>query len=333
MEPSELTLSLRHDIDETILTETETDGFFSSTFLHEDPLATYLTGNESVYYVLWAEATRKHLPRGTSVPETALHRTIVAVTDTRIVVLIGTTEGDYQYDLPLVDIESLTLETTSGMLRSRTALQLTTPTHTIKLDNQSSANLKSTASDIAHLASEAKCACADQYLSRVEREVATCDFAAAVDHIMPTVEWLEKARTILETAPGDHRAAIDDISGRIAELETRQFALSSFIDAKEQWQHGEDRLETPSAARNAFDQAATQLEDVELEADATPEADRVPTLQANMRQRLRSVTPTAAHEQLSALTETIRGVEVDDSKRDRTRNRPHLHTPTERKDQ
>jgi hypothetical protein len=329
MEPSELTLSLRHDIDETILTETETDGFFSSTFLHDDPLATYLTENESVYYVLWAEATPQHLPRRTSVPEAALHRTIVAVTDTRIVVLIGTTEDDYHYDLPLVDIESLTLETTSGMLRSRTTLQLATPEHTIELDNQSSADLESTASDIAHLASEAKCGCAAQYLARAEREVATCDFATAVDQIMRAVEWLENARTILETAPGDHRVAIDEMSERIAELETRQSVLSSLTDVKQQWQHGEDRLETPSAARNVFEQAETQLEDVVPAAEATPEADRVATLQTDMRQRLRSVTPTAAHEQLSDLTETICGVKIDDSKRDQTQTLQRLQEAVE----
>ncbi|MFB6143263.1 MAG: hypothetical protein ABEJ30_07990 [Halorientalis sp.] len=103
--------------DDELLTETGSGGVFTSGYLHDRPLIEYLAESERVAYLL---SNSKKGIRRESDAEASVHapgdgyRAVAAVTDTRVLFVVGDGNGDEVFDVPHTEIEDV--KTGRGML-------------------------------------------------------------------------------------------------------------------------------------------------------------------------------------------------------------------------
>jgi hypothetical protein len=105
--------------DEELLTETGSGGVFASGYLHDKPLIEYLGAAERVAFLL--SNKKKGVRRETDADATVFtpgdgYQAIAAITDTRVLFVVGDSNGtgDTSFAVPYTEIEDV--KTRSGML-------------------------------------------------------------------------------------------------------------------------------------------------------------------------------------------------------------------------
>lgn len=86
---------------------TPVGGLLDGKFLHDAPLEAQRIDAEQLPYVLYNESQGVHISRDDGHEQVAsddIYRTLVAVTDVRVLSVIGRDEGDLTYSVPLVDV-------------------------------------------------------------------------------------------------------------------------------------------------------------------------------------------------------------------------------------
>lgn len=112
-----------------VLTDTGTGGLFGSKLLADQPLAGHLRGSETARYVLRNKSDGVTIEDGESsrVAEPGDdYQALAAVTDVRVVFVVGRPDGDLTYAVPLADV--VRVETESGMVTDEMWLTTTDDT-------------------------------------------------------------------------------------------------------------------------------------------------------------------------------------------------------------
>lgn len=123
MDPKAAVAEARGDVDEALLTETGS-GFLGRAVLADDPLIEHLRDDETLHYLLSGPATPTRIDDGESerVDARGSFLTLVAVTDVRVLVVVGDEDGDQRFAFYYGDVVDVELE--SGLLTETIVLQV-----------------------------------------------------------------------------------------------------------------------------------------------------------------------------------------------------------------
>jgi len=101
VDPETVVADARGDVDERLLTRTS-GGFLGRSVLAEDPLITHLAGAETLHYLLAGPAAPTRAEGGTRerLATRGSYRTLLAVTDDRLLLVAGSRDGDRVVSMP-----------------------------------------------------------------------------------------------------------------------------------------------------------------------------------------------------------------------------------------
>jgi len=116
-----------HEIPEAVLNGVS-DSAFSTGYLHDAPFATYLLDRETIRAVFLlsrkeARTVRKSFSSSVTAVERLRYRTIVGITDERLIVVCGSSVGDEVAIIRLDAVEGLQMQT-SGLISETTVITL-----------------------------------------------------------------------------------------------------------------------------------------------------------------------------------------------------------------
>lgn len=260
------------DVDEqgaevALLTETGSGGLLGGRLLHDAPLETYLTDAERPQYVLSNKKDGVHIDRGDEEQQVAPdeeYRMLAAVTDVRIVFVIGRVDGDLVYSVPLLDVVSVGVD--DGFVTSSLWIE----TEEAHYECACRGELAPVAEHIDGLAQATVRAYrllddARDCLEAAENHRSDDRFEPALDAVATAKERLEQARERLDSVGSGALAAFDEDSAgtrRQCRVLPRAIhgdhARHAHTAAQSSWQDGEyeaahDTYETArTACRNAI---------------------------------------------------------------------------------
>lgn len=122
VDPAAVIAEARGDVEESLLTRTG-GGFLRRNVLADDPLLKHLRPEESLHYLLAGPAppTRTGEGAGGEVATSGSYRTLVAVTDARLLVVAGSADGDRRFEFPYADLRGV--EHRAGLLTGTVAFE------------------------------------------------------------------------------------------------------------------------------------------------------------------------------------------------------------------
>lgn len=105
MDPEAVIAEARGDVDESLLTRTG-GGFLGREVLSDAPLVEHLHDEETLHYLLAAPAAPARVENGTAeqLETQGSYRTLLAVTDTRLLLVAGSGDGDRSFEFPYADL-------------------------------------------------------------------------------------------------------------------------------------------------------------------------------------------------------------------------------------
>lgn len=111
MDPEAVLEEARGDVDESLLTGTR-GGFLGRDILADEPLVAHLRDDETLHYLLSGPGTPTRASDGESehVEARGSYLTLVAVTDDRILLVVGSDDGDRRFSFPHGDLVGVGLE-------------------------------------------------------------------------------------------------------------------------------------------------------------------------------------------------------------------------------
>lgn len=258
--------------DDALLTGTGSGGVFTSGYLRERPLIEYLDESERVAFLL--SNSKKGVREesgdgGNAYTPGDGYQAIAAVTDTRIMFVVGDaeqTDGDAMFAVPYTEIEDV--KTNSGVLKKRIDVWTTSGTRW-RFYVKSSVDLQP-AADYVDLAAvvwtrvESQLGRADDHLERIQDLIDDREFEAAVSAGDEARAFVDEARR-MATELTDNRN--DAVWERILDTEERldaavmnthrEWAVYHEQEAERQWRKElyNQAYESYEAAREEYETA------------------------------------------------------------------------------
>jgi tetratricopeptide (TPR) repeat protein len=258
--------------DDELLTGTGSGGVFTSGYLRERPLIEYLDESERVAFLL--SNSKKGVREesgdgGTAYTPGDGYQAIAAVTDTRIMFVVGDAEqidGDAMFAVPYTEIEDV--KTNSGVLKKRVDVWTTSGTRW-RFYVKSSVDLQP-AADYVDLAAvvwtrvENQLGQAREHLARVSDLVDDREFAAAAEAGSEARAFVDEARRMATELTENRSDAVwEQILGTEERLDAavmnthREWATYHEQEAERQWRKElyNQAYESYEAAREEYEAA------------------------------------------------------------------------------
>jgi hypothetical protein len=99
-----------------LLLDTGEVGFASPAYLNEAPLVKYLDEDETVQYLLWNNTKGVRFESQSDITPSEDYRTMVAVTDHRLLIVVGCEEENKEHSIPYDTILEIDLSTSASNL-------------------------------------------------------------------------------------------------------------------------------------------------------------------------------------------------------------------------
>lgn len=263
----------------TVLTDTGSGGLLGGKLLHDAPLKTHLRDVERPLYVCHNKSEGVTIEREGDTEQVAPdgdYRALAAVTDVRVLFVVGKADGDVTYSVSLADVVDVGVD--DGLVTS--TLRVTTEAASYEfpcrgdldavaetVDGNAQATVRA-----YRLFDEAR-----RSLDASDSHLANDQFEAALDAVATADEKLQTARERLGTVSDGALAAFDDDNAETRRRIRDQrrsiygvYAWTAHAQAKSYWADGEyekahDQYETAiDAYRNARDAAGEKPTDTEL---------------------------------------------------------------------
>lgn len=122
MDPEDVIAAARGSIDEALLTRTD-GGLLGRAILADRPLVAYLDEGETLHYLLAGPVSPERIDdaRGEPVETTGSYRTVLAVTDRRLLLVVGSDDGDRGLSLPYEELSAVDVRV--GLLTDTVVLE------------------------------------------------------------------------------------------------------------------------------------------------------------------------------------------------------------------
>jgi hypothetical protein len=301
------------NFDPKLLTQTGAGGVFSKGTLESKPLVEYLRTEEIPHFIL---STTRQGPvvEGFDTappPDLEKYRAFGVVTETRILLLVGSEDGDYEYSIPLIDIQGVETATESGLLRSTQSLTLATlDGGTIEIVDTEGSDISETTYFIKRKASICKVNEAEARLQKAKTASKSNDFAEAISTLDTGMAMLDPARawavniTSEAAAPADTYQKLQEYRDRVRAAQALQAKLDTIWD---QVRRGDEAFRATGldSAVDHYEYAVSILES-DLEAAHDDELPIVATLQSRLTEVRRRIAPnlqTPIHRDLHEIFE------------------------------
>ncbi|WP_142860650.1 homing endonuclease associated repeat-containing protein [Salinigranum halophilum] len=330
------------DYEADLLTSTGKSGLFSTGYLATKPLIEYLNSGEIPLVVFTSPKESPSVQNGdepvVEFPSAEGYQSFGVVTDSRILLLTGNDDGDVSYSFSLMDIDTVSVETTSSFLSSQARLVITTVDGVEAVTHRlTSVDPHEAAEVIVEKANENRCV---ELTDRLEE---SAQQLAAGDSRRDSLEILEQAADRLFTVTSYNDAqtgeadSLTDSGRRLQELrgqvQSAQTALSKLQDVEDTIQDGDDAVQIGSSnAIGHYETALDQLQSLQtvVEKNELPFADILLGRIQKVNNRLENHRPTTTHERLHKLLTKGRDAIAQADRTDGPKDRlEHLQTAVE----
>lgn len=272
-----------------VLTNTGQGGLLSTGYLHDEPAVAAIEADETPQFVATNSKNGVTIERGNqtdTIRPGSGYRTIAVLTDRRLIVLVGDSDGDSRLTVPLVEVERVDIET--GLRQGRlTFVRAGTATWHLYCGTDGLADIADylTAASQAWIRLENTVDAVKQQLVAATEHRDAGEYDAALDAVDDAVEAVEEASGVATRAaverPGDAMIRrLDSVRERCFETlaEVRLGRARDIVDsAEDHWRNGdyEAAYETYDRARSEYD-AVSALPDRYVDtAAAESERDRL----------------------------------------------------------
>lgn len=311
-------------LDETLLTSTGNGGLFSTGYLHQRSLQTYLLNGEGVIFLL---ASKRQTPEytGQQLPELNGYRAITAITPTRALCVVGNDPANQTIQIRHEDVTSVDVQQAGQLLWKHHAIRIQTNDQTLKIPDGTDTDLEAAARYIRTAAYEERCAAGERLLECCD-VVATSNGFTTVDAVLDAaktrfqsaVDWGE--RYDLDTARAEAgveftNTCLERADRQVRFEESLTEAQRLVSDARTASINGEE-----DRAQQQYREAKSKLEAVLSASDEKPSSSVVEAkqLHAKLEEALASGADSSEREKKSS-TETETAATEQSSKSDSQR--------------
>ena len=185
-------------LDETLLTSTGDGGLFSTGYLHQRSLQTYLLNGEEVIFLL---ASKRQAPdyTGQQLPDLNGHRAITVITPTRVLCVVGNDPENQAIQIRHEDVTSVDVQQAGQLFWKHRTIRIQTDDQTLTIPDGTDTDLEAAARYVRIAAYEERCAAGERLLECCD-VVATSNGFTTVEGVLDAakrqfqsaVEWGER---------------------------------------------------------------------------------------------------------------------------------------------
>ena len=181
-------------LDETLLTSTGDGGLFSTGYLHQRSLQTYLLNGEKVVFLL---ASKRQTPEYSDrqLPELNGYQAITAITPTRVLCVVGDEPENQTIQVRHEDVTSVAVQQAGQLFWKHRVLRIQMNDQTLEIPDGTGTDLEAAANYVRTAAYEERCAAG-------ERLIECCDVVATNNGFTEAEAVLDTAKSRFESALG-----------------------------------------------------------------------------------------------------------------------------------
>jgi hypothetical protein len=179
-------------LNETLLTSTGEGGLFSTGYLHQRSLQTYLLNGEVVVFLL---ASKRQTPEYSDQQLSELngYRAITAITPTRVLCVVGNDPGNQAIQIRHEDVTSVDVQQAGQLLWKHHAIRIQTNNQTLEIPDGTGTDIQAAARYVRTAAYEERCGAGDRLIDCCDVVASSSGFTAVEAVLDAAKSWFESA--------------------------------------------------------------------------------------------------------------------------------------------